>query len=248
MTAIDLKARRPQQVRIARRAKRAGRVALDLSFIQARPIVTRSWAKLSIVLVGCGGTGSWLAPHLARVAYVLAQEGRAVSLTFIDPDHVESKNIPRQHFSQAELGANKARALALRYGAAWLQIVARAEPFKGEHLVAGGRSDKDLTLLVGCVDNAQARKAIAHALQGQNTFAGRDHVHSAWWLDCGNSRDGGQVLLGCASNLRELEGAFEPTCRALPSPALQRPELLHPLPEETIRRIEADVLRRDRHG
>jgi hypothetical protein len=42
------------------------------------------------------------------------------------------------------------------------------------------------------------------------------------------------VLLGSAPTLRELTGAFAvPTfCSALPSPALQHPELLKPLPEE----------------
>ena len=114
----------------------AAPVALDLSFLEARPVVTRTWRSLSITLVGCGGTGSWLAPAIARIARVLLDAGepdRRVSVTFVDPDTVEQKNLARQNFCAAELGANKARALALRYGAAWgLDIKAVPRQYLGD--------------------------------------------------------------------------------------------------------------------
>ena len=50
-----------------------------------------------------------------------------------------------------------------------------------------------------------------------------------WWLDAGNGRNSGQVLLGNATRAEHLRGAFDRergTCRALPAPSLQRPDLL----------------------
>lgn len=55
-----------------------------------------------------------------------------------------------------------------------------------------------------------------------------------WWLDCGNGRNAGQVLLGNATQSEGLRHAFNPqlgVCRALPAPSLQRPDLLQAPPE-----------------
>ena len=50
-----------------------------------------------------------------------------------------------------------------------------------------------------------------------------------WYLDSGNGPNAGQVLLGNATRVDALRGAFDPRqnlCRALPAPSLQRPDLL----------------------
>ncbi|MBC8254894.1 MAG: hypothetical protein H8E35_12840 [Ardenticatenia bacterium] len=78
-----------------------------------------------------------------------------------------------------------------------------------------------LNLLVGAVDNAPARRDIARRVRHAN---GR-----LWWLDCGNVRESGQVLIGNVMDADDLAGAFPAGlgyCRALPAPALQHPELL----------------------
>jgi hypothetical protein len=52
-----------------------------------------------------------------------------------------------------------------------------------------------------------------------------------WWVDAGNSENLGQVLIGNARSPGALQGAFDPEkgiCYALPSPSIQRPELLMP--------------------
>jgi tRNA A37 threonylcarbamoyladenosine dehydratase len=83
-----------------------------------------------VVVVGLGGTGSWLAPHAARVAKTLLDRGKKVRLFFIDHDIVEAANVERQNFCQAEVGYHKARVLALRYGLAWgLDITVFTERF-----------------------------------------------------------------------------------------------------------------------
>lgn len=215
--------------------------SLNLDYLQARPVVTRSWRTLEIVLVGCGGTGSWLAPSLARLTRVMRDAGKVVRLTLIDPDRVESANVPRQNFCAAEVGLPKATALALRYGTAWgIEIPAIVAHFNEKHLPpVGGEA---LAVIVGCVDNAAARREIAEVVATRNGEAARysGGPPAVWWLDCGNHKESGQVLLGSASSAEELKKAFEPAtiCRALPSPALQRPELLEALPDELPQAVE----------
>jgi hypothetical protein len=77
------------------------------------------------------------------------------------------------------------------------------------------------------VDNAAARKEIAACLLDRDP-------PDCFWLDCGNSNESGQVLLGSAPTVKVLKGAFVSprTCVALPSPALQAPDLLIARPEE----------------
>lgn len=72
-----------------------------------------------IYLIGTGGTGSYLAMALARLAYHARTKGIQVHLTFVDPDRVESKNVGRQLFCPAEVGQFKAETLALRFNAAF---------------------------------------------------------------------------------------------------------------------------------
>jgi hypothetical protein len=92
-----------------------------------------------------------------------------------------------------------------------------------------------LSLLIGCVDNAAARRAIAATLdRGRWSYAGPGSTQPVWWLDTGNDRNSGQVLIGNATRPEALRGAFLPAvglCRALPAPSLQRRDLLDAPPE-----------------
>lgn len=203
----------------------------DLSYLEAgriQPLVTNN---IVLTLIGCGGTGSWLAPSLARIACVLREQDKNVQLTFIDPDHVEDKNIPRQNFCAAEIGANKAQTLAARFSAAWgLEIHYLTEAFKADTSTIRHRMDNHLEVLIGCVDNARARKAI-----GENLI--RSRASSTWWLDCGNTESAGQVLIGNGltddgQGYTSWQWLTDKICTRVPCPSVQIPDLLIPRPEE----------------
>lgn len=158
---------------------------------------------------------------------------------FVDDDRVMSKNVPRQNFCHAEAKGRpyKAVALAARFSAAWkIPILAVTEKFHEDLLTddfgPGMRSRRMdvLNLMIGCVDNAKARRSLAQALAHNYDFIN----HTTWWLDCGNSDESGQILLGSAPTPESMKGAFHSSkvCRALPSPALQAPDLLKEKPEE----------------
>lgn len=206
---------------------------LDLSHLRAATILARQPERgmITIYLVGCGGTGSYMAQHLGRILAALTDRNQRARAFLIDHDHVEAKNVGRQLFCRAELGRNKAETLALRYGSAWgLDMTAIPQRFKTEMVK---HHDDDLHVLVGSVDNAAARKEIANTLALNRDSCAPD----VWWLDCGNHEEAGQVLLGTAIAPGQMKGAFPAPeiCRALPSPSVQCPELLVPRPEETAR-------------
>ena len=81
---------------------------LDLAYVNAGPVAVPQRSKLRIALIGCGGTGSWLAPAIARLARVVSERGQSVEVVFVDPDTVEVANVPRQNFCDAEIGRFKA--------------------------------------------------------------------------------------------------------------------------------------------
>ena len=180
----------------------------------------------------------WLAPHVVRLAHFLSEKGERVAVTFIDPDTVELKNTFRQNFGLADVGTKKAETLALRYGPTWETTIhvhtSRFDP-KMIDLDYG-----DVGVVLGCVDNAAARRSIADAFKsGVYAWQGSQEppLPRRWWLDCGNGENTGQVLLGCALSAKELKGAFPcypnaTYCVNLPSPIVQHPDLLEPQADE----------------
>lgn len=202
----------------------------NLDYLNAVPILLKEASNIQIILAGCGGTGGWLSLSIAQIGLTLRKLNFNVSVLFVDPDVIETKNILRQNFTLAEVGLPKAHSLALRYNGAWaLDIAAVQERFDSSMVEAGY---KTLSLIVACVDNAQGRKSIAHALDQIN---GESSAPSVWAIDCGNAVSSGQVLLGCTSSPRVMQRfAFTHPgiIGALPAPTWQAPDLLIPRPEE----------------
>jgi hypothetical protein len=94
-------------------------------------------ATTTIIQVGVGGTGSWLAMSLARLVYHAGQAGQTVKLVLVDPDTVEERNVGRQGFSPAEVGQNKAESMALRLSLALgIEVAAAAVPFVAADFVS----------------------------------------------------------------------------------------------------------------
>ncbi len=187
----------------------------------------------TVVLVGCGGTGGFLADAVCRLLL-----GREADLYLVDPDRVEPHNVARQAFNRADVGRFKAEVLTERFMRRYgRQVYYSTAPYSPElhSRVFAGASRTPLQLLIGCVDNSEARKAIASTLDRGQPYPYREEQR-VWWLDCGNGENSGQVLLGNRTDPEGLRGAFlrdEGACVALPAPSLQRPDLLDapPAPE-----------------
>ena len=145
---------------------------LDLSFAHAARILPKEFSKLKIYLIGAGGTGSFAAMNLARVAFELRRIGKSVEMTIVDSDVVESGNIPRSNFCAAEIGRFKAQTLAERITLAWgIEVSYSNEKVNYEkHLKPNRNGYKELTVLIGCVDNHLARREIHRSLEELNRY------------------------------------------------------------------------------
>jgi len=174
-----------------------------------------------VVIVGLGGTGAQVARSVARLVFEMRRTGlHAPRVRFIDPDCVEEKNIGRQLFSYGDIGHNKAQVLAARFNAALgLEIAAVDQPVNAaQHFERYSSS-----LVIGAVDNEGARRELSQ-------------IQGAIWVDCGNFKNAGQVILGNQGDretmLRHMKEKSD-IYRYLPHAALLFPSLLEPEIVET---------------
>ncbi len=185
---------------------------LDNSFLLDNPWIT---------VVGCGGTGGFVAEGLCRLF-----QGREATIVLVDHDRVEPHNLLRQNFYKDDVGRFKSEALADRLARAYGRPVGYSVyPFREyDESRSNGHGYPGLpaygeSLIIGCADNAAARRAMAECLPGHP---------SRWLIDAGNDTNWGQVLIGnVAGRMDWDETAFvEETCHLAPAPTLQRPDLL----------------------
>ncbi|OKH30897.1 thiamine biosynthesis protein ThiF [[Phormidium ambiguum] IAM M-71] len=209
----------------------------DSSYPNALPILLTPHKQIQFFLVGCGGTGGFLAPMLARLIVALEKGGMPAQGTFVDFDVVDHLNVPRQNFCAVDIGFNKAEVLATRYSLAYgIKLGAYTNPFSGEMV---NLQWQKLIILIGCVDNSAARIELSKVLDLTDYYYANRELPRVWWMDCGNFGQGvpaGQVLLGSTNDF-EPKKAFNDLnnpnfCVNLPSPSFQHPDLLVPQPEE----------------
>jgi len=161
---------------------------------------------ISIVQVGCGGTGGYLVPKVARLLMTLAEFKKELRViyTLNDFDFIEEKNLYRQNFIQGDLGKNKADVLALRYGSHFgVNIISCSEKIENSEQIKSlfslrtnnGMywSPKILCILIGAVDNNHARKTMHELFHNWNGFG---YGHSLAYIDAGNGKFTGQVVTG----------------------------------------------------
>lgn len=171
-----------------------------MKFSKTRPV--------KIVMLGAGGTGGHVAPHLYRLLYALK---RPVRFIIADGDVTEPKNLVRQNFTEADLGANKARVLAERYSTAFGLETAYIPHFiesdvelaklvtpgdcitgKGTHYDGDAGdfvpdTEPEQVILIGCVDNNKSRQ-LCHRV----FMAAKELIY----IDSGNGEYTGQVVCG----------------------------------------------------
>ncbi|WP_118975773.1 PRTRC system ThiF family protein [Taibaiella koreensis] len=182
---------------------------------------------VKVNLIGAGGTGSQMLTCLARMHHTLRQLGHpGFQVTTFDPDKVSDANLGRQLFAESELGMNKGVALTNRinrfFGTDW-----RAT----ENLFAWTPDDRlpahsEANLFISCVDTAQARFEIAEILQALANRNALSRDNALYWMDCGNSRSSGQVILSTVKPIRQPRSELYITVDSLPQVTTEFKELL----------------------
>lgn len=143
-------------------------------------------------VVGAGGNGSIFLSHLCRIHQAWTRlGGNAFEIRIYDPDTVTEANLARQVFCESDLGCNKALVLAQRMRGFYdIPVKGYAEKFT----TYGINPD----LIVGCVDNLNARRtmAVASGPRIRHQWGEDREEPGCYWLDLGNGASSGQVILG----------------------------------------------------
>jgi hypothetical protein len=103
---------------------------------------------MSHLIVGAGGTASWLVPLLKRMTKFTDE------ITVLDGDILEERNLDRQLFDISHLGWNKAEALAHVYNVNFFPCYLEDDP---NAFLCGGDSWGTVWC---CADNHLARKIV----------------------------------------------------------------------------------------
>ncbi len=137
--------------------------------------------RVDVMVVGAGGTGSHVLTGLVDLHLSMLALGHPGGLNVVcyDDDLVSEANIGRQKFAPSDVGLPKAVVLINRinmtFGLNWKAEVKRIE--EKTHI-------STMDIVIGCVDNRAARLEIVKRCRG------------SYYLDFGNQRDNGQVVLG----------------------------------------------------
>lgn len=179
---------------------------------------------IEVCLIGAGGTGSQVLTALARMSHSLQALGHAgFQVSLWDDDIVTEANRGRQLFAECEVGLSKAAALITRcnrfFGTMWKTV---NKPF-------GTKDNTRAAIYISCVDSVQARFAIAEALRQED---GRQHYANVprYWMDFGNGKDTGQVILATIGKVKQPSSEKFGTVESLPfiteefADLLQQPE------------------------
>lgn len=168
----------------------------------------------NIVINGCGGTGGWFIPKLAKILLDASMKNKLAPelyIYFIDGDTVAEKNIIRQNFIHADVGKNKASVLAARYAGLFPNNVSLSyvdkyatadaiydsyDPIIQSKFIKlsslppfgrgyGSSATSGETLVINFVDNAISRRSIhAACISSTSAFV---------VIDAGNNLYNGQV-------------------------------------------------------
>lgn len=148
---------------------------------------------ISVQLVGVGGTGSNVLRGLAYMHQsMLGLGSMGLSVSVFDDDLVSDINVKRQLFYEADIGLNKASVLVSRYnrsfGTKW-----NAYPVQYQN---SAYRNEFCNILLTCVDTGQARMDIWNTIKNQSFNGMEPYDKRFYWMDFGNSKDTGQIILG----------------------------------------------------
>ena len=150
------------------------------------PYLGRPHSSIRVLIVGAGGNGSKICAGIRHLHLALQALGHpGLQVTLADGDTVSSSNLVRQTFYPSDVGLPKATVLINRInlscGLDW-----RAIP---HYLSAEDVRNTPAALLISCVDSRKARAVVNEGIiQNKNVV---------YHLDLGNTKDTGQVVLGC---------------------------------------------------
>jgi PRTRC genetic system ThiF family protein len=151
---------------------------------------------VTVNLIGCGGTGSQVLTALSRISHTLIALGHpGFQVTAFDPDTVTKANLGRQLFSVSDVGISKTVILTSRINRFFST---------GWEAVPDVYRDESANIIITCVDNIKSRIQVADTFLSTPDNLNRSvYEKPLYWLDFGNTRQAGQVVLGTFGEIRQ---------------------------------------------
>jgi PRTRC genetic system ThiF family protein len=171
---------------------------------------------VTLNLIGAGGTGGQVLTALARMNQALTSLNHpGLMVRVFDDDTVSRANLGRQLFTTAELGLPKSVALINRinrfFGTNW-----KAVPEKYDKQYSLNNSNASATITIACVDTVHARQDIANILKVLHKTMNNNRSQPLYYIDFGNSRDTGQVILSTVGKISQPASKQYRTIDTLP--------------------------------
>lgn len=170
---------------------------------------------ITVNLIGAGGTGSKVLTALMEMNHSLVALGHAgLSVRLWDDDIITSANLGRQRFAHSETGLYKSVALINRanrfMGTNW-----KAETVKFERDNFGKLpKNAQASIFITCTDSVKSRFETADILKHILRRHHRDDPK--YWMDFGNSRYTGQVILSTVGEIPQPKSEKFETVTDLP--------------------------------
>ena len=166
---------------------------------------------ITVNLIGAGGTGSKMLTALMDMNHAMIALGHAgMQVHLWDDDVVTEANLGRQRFASCEIGLYKSVALINRVNR-WTGSNWKAETKRFDRSADNLRA----SIYISCVDNVASRFEIAEVLNGlQKGYS--YHNQPRYWMDFGNSKDTGQVILSTIGSIKQPNSERYQTVDQLP--------------------------------
>lgn len=179
-----------------------------------------------VVVIGCGGLGSWFMPRFAKIlndAYRKGFINDDMTIFMVDGDTVEEKNVIRQNFIRADIGRSKAEVLCQRYGPHFnsnVNVVYVPKYLTVDHTVTDAKRSTDTSsfvaldnltaygdgaMIINLIDNAYTRKLVHLAFIDRwcRGYSSITHL-----IDVGCNRFNGQLNYATTRREESLVGNF----------------------------------------
>ncbi|MBS1528382.1 MAG: PRTRC system ThiF family protein, partial [Bacteroidetes bacterium] len=169
-----------------------------------------------INLIGIGGTGSRMLSELATIHAALLALGHPGLMVYVyDDDRIAEPNLGRQRFAESELGLYKSVAAVNRinrfFGTDWKAVTYQFNSSHRHKMPLNGKAN----LYISCVDTVKARFEIADFI-GNTVTRKYERNRPLYWMDLGNSKDTGQVILATIGDITQPESKRYRTVAELP--------------------------------
>lgn len=163
--------------------------------------IASSQHKITINLVGAGGTGSHVLTNLAMINHsLIALSKQPLFVKVFDPDEVTATNVGRQTFSPADIGQNKAEVLVTRinrfYGTHWHSV--------SELYSVKNYDKRQANITISCVDSVRSRQDVFESFNLSKNY--RSYDCDLYWMDIGNRVNSGQIILGTTQKIKQPRG------------------------------------------